>query len=328
MAGYLFDPDEGETILEPEASGLGSWVGAPSAYRKDGLTYLSYRRRRPRGSGRGYATFLAVSEDRSPFRELWCVSKETLYTSSIERCAIVEGGEGFILYVSYVDPNDHRWCIDACTTPSAADLGDAVATRKPVLRAVPLGLDAVKDPVVVRAGGLYWMYVSCATRALGAEEASTERLHASDDVYTTGLINSETGLAVSRDGLQFEWLGTVLRVNEGHWDAYAARVSAVATLAGLRLAFYDGSARVEQNYEEQTGVALMVAPTELRRLSVGDPWLVSANGSGSLRYMSTVRTPEGFEFYYEWARKDGSHETRRSALDLKQIAIEGVLAHE
>jgi hypothetical protein len=313
MSGtYPFDPDLGVTVMEPESSRSGSWVGAPSAYRRDGLTYLSYRRRRPLGEGRGYATYLAVSKDGSSFSEMWEVGKEALGTSSIERCALVDGGDGLLLYLSYVDPEDHRWCIDTVTAETPEDLEKAVPKRVPTLRAAPLGLEAVKDPVVLRAGGLYWMYVSCAARTPAAEKMSDAELHASDDVYTTGVVVSETGLAVSRDGFNYEWLGTVLGVHEGAWDAYAARVSCILRLPAVTLAFYDGGADVDQNYEEKTGAAVCNGPASLTRLSRSAPWLVSSKGTGSLRYMSTLSFDGKVGFYYEWARPDGSHELRYS----------------
>ena len=49
-----FDPEEGETVLVPEAAGRGYWVGAPSvvAHEDGQRALLSYRRRRPRGPRR------------------------------------------------------------------------------------------------------------------------------------------------------------------------------------------------------------------------------------------------------------------------------------
>ena len=323
---YPFDPDLGETIMEPESNRAGSWVGAPSVHNRDALTYLSYRRRRPRGEGRGHATYLAVSEDGSSFTELWELGKEALGTSSIERCALADGGEGLLLYLSYVDPKDHRWCIDAVTSSTPEGLEKMVPKRVPTLRAAPLGLEAVKDPVVVRAGGLYWMYVSCAARSSAAEGLSDTELHASDDVYTTGAIVSETGLAVSRDGFSYEWIGTVLEVQQGSWDAYAARVSSVLRLPDVTFAFYDGGAHVHQNYEEKTGVAVLNGPASLTRLSRSAPWLVSSQGTGSLRYMTTSASDGKVDFYYEWARPDGSHELRHSIAEASAIGAGRVVA--
>lgn len=323
-----FDPDLGETVLEPEWGRAGSWVGAPSAHRREGFTYLSYRRRRPRGEGRGHATYLAVSKDGSSFTELWELGKEALGTSSIERCALADGGDGLLFYLSYVDPEDHRWCIDTVTAPTPEGLEKAVPKRVRTLRAAPLGLEAVKDPVVVRAGGLYWMYVSCAVRTAAADGLSEAELHASDDVYTTGAIVSQTGLAVSRDGFSYEWLGTVLQVQEGAWDAYAARVSCTLRLPALTLAFYDGSAHVDQNYEEKTGAAVLNGPASLTRLSRSAPWLVSSQGTRSLRYMTASANGGKIDFYYEWARSDGSHELRHSVVDASVLGAGEVPADE
>ncbi len=262
------------------------------------------------------------------FSDIWTIPKEELGTSSIERCAITEGGDGYIFYVSYVDPADRRWCIDAMTARTVEGISAAVSKRVPVLRAEPLGLEAVKDPVVVRAAGLYWMYVSCASRTTAAESISDSELHASEDVYTTGSISSETGLAVSIDGIQYEWLGMVFGVQPGRWDAYAARVSSFLRLSGVLLAFYDGSASVQENYEERTGLAVAVDPLNIHRVSVTNPWLTSPHASGSLRYLSAVRSSDLAHLYYEWACPDGSHELRCSTFNVADVASEGAWSGE
>lgn len=325
VTDFLFDPGQGETLLEPEEARVGSWVGAPSVHEIGGQTLLSYRRRRPRGEGRGYATYLARAEDQGAPVDLWKVPKEALGTSSIERCALAEGGDGYLLYLSYVDPTDHRWCIDSVTAASPEGLEKAISGRRVALRAGPLGLEAVKDPVVFQASGLYWMYVSCASRTSGAESISHDELHQSDDVYTTGSITSQTGLAVSRNGFDWEWLGIVLDVNPGRWDAYAARVSCIARIRGCTLAFYDGGPNANQNYEEKTGVAVVGHPANLAKLSISGPWLTSTEGSGSMRYMSVLRRKGSLEFYYEWARADGSHELRRSHVTERDLRVDEVM---
>ncbi|HKG84940.1 MAG TPA: hypothetical protein VKB16_17555, partial [Beijerinckiaceae bacterium] len=51
----LPDPARSRLVVEPPGDGPGFWAGGPSAVfdPDDGLFYLSYRLRRPLGSGRG-----------------------------------------------------------------------------------------------------------------------------------------------------------------------------------------------------------------------------------------------------------------------------------
>jgi sucrose-6-phosphate hydrolase SacC (GH32 family) len=135
-------------------------------------------------------------------------------------------------------------------------------------------------------------------------------LHASKDVYTTGLIYSTTGLAVSRDGVHYQWLGQVLEPSDGRWDAYAARITTVLSTDQGFVAFYDGSASEQENYEERTGVAVSSDLVHWNKLSVEGPWLVSPYGRGTLRYIDYGVCNDQLFVYYELARPDGSHELR------------------
>ncbi len=210
--------------------------------------------------------------------------------------------------MSFVDPVDNRWRVDRVL----ADEPDRfrVNQRETMFTASQLSLAAVKDPVVVHAHGLYWMYLSTAVispRGLGRPH---EELHASKDVYTTGLIYSTTGLAVSPDGLHYEWLGQVLEPSAGRWDTYASRISTVLCTSHGFVALYDGSASEKENYEERTGVAISGDLYHWIKLSGDKPWIVSPFGKGTLRYVDYVTRNNSIFFYYEMARPDGAHELR------------------
>ena len=94
----LFDPTEGQTILEHEAPGSGYWVGAPGlAWDADGNRHLLvYRRRRPRGiePDRGYTVRIAESADGLRFRDVWSVEKAAFGTTSMERCSLFRAPGG------------------------------------------------------------------------------------------------------------------------------------------------------------------------------------------------------------------------------------------
>ena len=75
------------------------------------------------------------------------------------------------------------------------------------------------------------------------------------------------------------------------------------------LAYYDGRPDKGSNAEERTGMAAGGAPG---RLTAGPECFGSgADGTGSLRYVSTVALPNGgTRLYYETSRRDGAHDLR------------------
>ncbi len=305
----LFDPQDGVTVIEPPAAGNGYWAGAPSAcYDADTERfYLYYRLRKPRPI-RGGECFIAASEDGRTFRPIWSATREAFGSDSVERSCLTKALDGrWLLYVSYVDPADGRWRIDVLEAddPAAFDPGQ----RLPVLTAVDVGGEGVKDPWVMVVNGLYIMLVSYAVAVPVAPE-ERERMHASGDIYNTGLTLSSSGLATSGDGRRFAWQGDVLAPRPGQWDAYAARLGCLVPTAQGWFGFYDGSSAVTENYEERTGLAQSWDLRHFFRLSADGPSLVAPHGSGSLRYLDAVVRDDAIYYYYEYARPDGSHELR------------------
>ena len=168
-------------VLEPEAPGRGYWVGAPSVLRHQGQVILTYRRRRPRGvdPDRGFANFVAVSEDGLRFRDVAMLEKGALGSTSIERTAVLPdpAGEGWIWLVSYVDPADGRWRTDALRAGRLEDLPRG--ERSTVLTAADIAGEGVKDPVVVRGREGVWLILSCAEKA--ASGADAQAMHSTND---------------------------------------------------------------------------------------------------------------------------------------------------
>ncbi|MAG34948.1 MAG: hypothetical protein CL878_01655 [Dehalococcoidia bacterium] len=318
--GYLplFDPAAGETILEPTGTSTGYWVGAPCiTYDPAQRRYLlSYRVRVPRELGRGIETRIAASHDGRAFETIWSARKEAFGSASVERFALVRrpDGSGWLLFPSYVDGADDRWRIDVIEAerPEAFD----VRTRRQVFTAADVGVEGVKDPVVVLVGRQYHMLISYATRPAGT--FAREELHGTADIYNTGKTTSSTGLATSTDGRHWQWQGEVFapRAGTDAWDAYAARVGCIVSTPPVFTAFYDGSASVAENYEERTGLAQSWDLRRYERLTPDDPALVSPHASGSLRYLDAITVGRAVWFYYEYARPDGSHELRCSVATL------------
>lgn len=316
-------------VLEPEAAGAGYWVGAPSALwdASAGCWWLTYRRRRPRGVNpdgrgeRGYVGRVARSADGLHFEDVWEATQRGWGTPSMERFCLARADDEYRLYVSYVDPADSRWRIDLLRASDPSRF--VAADRQPVLTAAtataagPEPVEGVKDPVVVRVGGRWHMFVSYATaRARSAEER--KRMHATADIYNTGLTTAPTALAVSDDGLTWEWQGAVLPVGgEGAWDRYQSRLNSVVPLGPLWLAFYDGAASERENYEEHCGVAASLDLRRWAKLTPDGPAVLAPHGTRSVRYVEAVRHADALHLYYEYVRPDAAHELRRLVLPLE-----------
>lgn len=291
-----FDPRDGVTVLEPDAPGPGNWVGAPSVLYDPSResVLLTYRRRRPRGGpppDRGHECCIAESRDGRTFTDLWSVTKDALSSASMERFCLHRDPDGrYLLYVSYEHPEDGRWRIDVCEAeaPDAFDL----STARTVLTPAATGTAAVKDPYVVRVGPAYYMYVS---------------------TFLTEDGPAPTFLAVSLDGVRFRWAGQALGVGTG-WDRYQARLSAIVRDGPVFVGFYDGSASPAEDTEERLGVAVSFDLLRWPRLTEDEPWVVSPHATGSLRYLDVLRRRREWWLYYEYARPDGSHELRLTAV--------------
>jgi len=311
----LFDPAEGQTVREPLGSGPGWWAGAPSALY-DGETktfYLYYRLRKPRELGRGVNCRVAASQDGFSFEDIWQADKEALDSPSVEKSCITKTPEGaFRLYISFVDGETNQWRIDVMEADSPPDFDASGRTK--VFAPEELGIEGIKDPVVYNIGGLHHMIVSYAPSpgAPSSEEEGT--MHATGDVYNTGIVKSHTGLATSEDGLSWSWEGDILSPPDEGWDRYCTRIGSVLYQPPVFIGFYDGSASVEENYEEKAGLALSYDFRDWRRITTSGPWVMSPYGC--IRYIEVVPVPDAFYYYYEYTREDGSHELRASRVEV------------
>lgn len=315
----LFNAREGITVVEPLSSGPGWWAGAPSAlYDLDSRKfYLYYRLRRPRGvePERGGECRIAESTDGIAYKTVWSAQKSQFNSDSMERASLTKGLDGvWRLYLSYVDPNHKKWRVDIMEAGSP-DGFDPTASRC-LLDPNDLGLEGVKDPYVFVMGHRYYMVLSYATRVGNLSKKQEQALHATADAYNTGLTVSRTGLATSPDGVRFTWEGDILSPPESGWDGWCTRISSLVYLPPLFTAFYDGAADVSGNYEERTGLAVGPHIHALERVTPEVPALISPHASGSLRYIDAVQLPGKIYYYYEYARSDGSHETRLNIVRL------------
>jgi hypothetical protein len=301
-----FDPADGVLIRAPERPEPGYWVGCPSILVDGDRTWLSYRERRPRGAAadRGWRCAIAVSRDGERFEDVWEVRKDELDSPSMERFDLVRTAPGYELFLSFVDPADGRWRIDAVTAahPEAFD----VSTRRPILTAASTGTEGVKDPVVVDLGGSTHLFASFAAPGPTVRAAA----HASADIYNTGATVHPTGVAVANSA-GFDWLGEALAVGPaGAWDGYQARLGAIVPVDVGFVGLYDGSAGHEENYEERLGLAMSPDGRTWNRRTVTGPWLIGPGPSGSIRYADVAVRDGTWWVYFEVTRPAGSHELR------------------
>lgn len=280
------DYSAGATVLEPSAKVPGSWVGAPSAVRDAGTVHLAYRLRRPIGAGRGYANVIAGwTPDGTD--EQAVIRREQHAAESLERPCLVRTGAGWRLYLSCATPGTKHWRVDLLAAPTIAELPEAT----PVTVLPGDASTAVKDPVILVDGQGWHLWASC---------------HPLDDPAATDRMTTQ--YATSTDGVQWTWQGTALAGSAG-WDARGVRFADVLQLADGYLAFYDGRATEQENWEERTGAAIADSLAGPWR-AVDGPVFVSPHGTGGLRYVSAVPDAGGVRLFYESARADGSHELR------------------
>ena len=283
-------PEQSVVAVAPPGDGPGYWAGGPSAVAWDGDIYLAYRLRRPLGKGRGYAVAIARSTDGEHFETLLTIAKEEVDAESLERPALIRTPDGtWRLYLSCGTFGTKHWRVELIEAASPAGF-DARQSRVALPGDVKT---AVKDPVIVYRDGMWHLWASCHPLQNPAE--------------TDQMVSDH---ATSPDGWDWTWHGTALAGRAGRWDARGARITAVRFSGGKIVAYYDGRATAEENYEERTGVAVGTEPTVLTPVGT-EPLAQSPYATGGLRYLDVVELPGGgCRLYYEMARPDGAHELR------------------
>jgi hypothetical protein len=271
-----------QLAVPPPDSGSQRWAGAPAAQLDtDGATLLAYR---TRGDG-GDRVVLARSEDGVRFTTIAEITAAALGVAMVEKAALVRTTTGWRLYHSCAEPGTKAWWIGLQEARTLAGLATAG------LRRLEIGgpLDALKDPIVRRSGSQWQAWICRHPLDIPGAEDRMSTLY-----------------ATSEDGIVWHLHGTVLAGRAGQWDARGARVTAV--LPDGR-ASYDGRATAEENWYEQTGLAV---PT-------GDGARLRAVGDGpvaDLRYLDVLPLPTGgYRLYYEARRTDGAHELRTELVE-------------
>jgi hypothetical protein len=201
------------------------------------------------------------------FETIAVLDKARFGAVSLERPALVVADDD----VSCATSGSAHWRVDLVEASSPAGLADGdVATVLPGSQQV-----AVKDPVVVRAGGCWHLWASC---------------HPLTDPQQADRMT--TAYATSEDGVHWTWWGTALRGRPGSWDQRGVRVTAVLLDGATPVAYYDGRASAAQNFEEQTGVAVGASQFGTFR-AVGQAPVVRAVDEGADRVDEVLDAGEG-----------------------------------
>ena len=300
-----FDPEEGTTVLEPEGTGYGHWVGGHNVVfdpEKQKL-YLYYRVRSPLGKGRGAKCRIAESADGFKFHDIWEATKEQLDAESIEVGSLIQDPDSgrWRLYVSYQCQNG-PWRVDLIEADQPGELNPW--HHRTVMQPEEYGLEFVKDPRVYIVGGQYVVYVNVSPQTRWVEEESGWRHPLGGDA--TGLMTSPDGIYFSN----FRYMFEPGRGAPGEWGHFRARINSVIPLPPIYVAFIDMGSTMYDNYEEWCGIAYSHDLERWTRVSTDGPWVRSPHGC--IRYVDALVMGDEIWYYYEYTREDGSHELRVS----------------
>jgi hypothetical protein len=265
----------------PPGEGDGFWAGSSSAALDEDGTFVVAYRVRTGHAGRG-STVVALSEDGESLTPVAHLDQRRFRADSMERPALVrtDGGR-WRLYVCCASPAPSKhWWIDVLEADDPAGFTGAEA-RTVFPGDVHTG---VKDPVVQRTRDGGWQAWICC--------------HPLDDPGEEDRMT--TAYTTSRDGLEWEWHGTVLEPRAGTWDQRGARLTAI--LPDGRAA-YDGRASKEENFFERTGLARLNHDGRIEQ--------TNTDAAYDARYLDVLPLPGGgYRIWYEARLPDESHELR------------------
>ncbi len=304
-----FDPDQGQTVFEPEGKGYGFWVGGHSAIYdpKEQKFFLFYRARSPLGQGRGAKCFIAESSDGITFHNIWEAGKEQLDAQSIEVSSLIKDpltGK-WRLYISY-QTQEGPWRVDLIEADHPKNLDPW--HHRTVMQPEEYGLSFIKDPRVYIVGGLYMVFVNVPAREKWFEDKAGWR-------HPLG--GCATGLLASPDGVYFRNFKYVFEPSAGapgEWGHFRARINSIIYLPPVYVGFIDAGSTMYDNYEEWCGLAFSHDLEHWTRVSTDQPWVRSSHGS--VRYLDALMVGNDLFYYYEWTRPDYSHELRVTKISL------------
>jgi hypothetical protein len=308
MAAYATPPEidvsSAETILEPDGTGEGHWVGAPCVHRHDGTTYLAVRHRDP--ERRGYALTIYERPTAGTLNQRRELTADDLGVVSVERAALATNPHtGQLQLYLPVDRGSNDWVVRKFADVDRPEEFEP-ATAHDVLRPRPGETDAatVKDPYVLTVGGRYYMYYV-------GNDGQSEQAH----------------LATSVDGETWERATSEPVLPRAYWHDYHTRVACAvpAPDAPVWLVFYEGSGTTDEGrpWNVRTGVAVSPDLVRVTDATPDGPRYAAPTADadtglttfGTFRYMDVLRDGDSWAIFAEVAREDGSFDLRRATVD-------------
>lgn len=297
MANYAspptIDTSALSTLMTPDGTGEGHWIGAPSAHYYHGRTLLAVRERTPEERGHTVGIYERIDGE---YQERSRIAAADLNVRSIERPALTTDPDSGQLKL-YVPVDKHRNCwhiekLDDVDDPEAFDPGTARRVLAPDAGSADRA--TVKDPVVITTGGQYYMF------------------YAGNDGNTT-----TANLATSIDGESWTRREEPI-LHSQYWHDERTRVSCVvpACDAPVWYVFYGGSGRTDygSTWNLRTGVAITPDLRSFVDTTPHGPVYSAPTGEQRLapqsfatcRYMDILPNGDEWEVFLEVAREDGS----------------------
>lgn len=297
------DASEAVTILRPEGSSEGYWVGAPSAHTAGGQTYLAVRKRTPQD--RGHTVVIYEQTGMTAYDPIFTVGAADVGAESLERPAILMDPEtgDWKFYLS-ADSGSNEWSVLKLTDAPSPRTFDA-STARPVLEPKPGSTDCetVKDPCVLHHGDRYYMFYA-------GYDGRSEQAH----------------LATSIDGETWTRASGNPVLGRRHWHDYHTRVTAIVPAQGVPgwLAFYDGSGTGDYRnaWNLRTGVAITRDLESAEDVSTSGPVYTagppdgrpSTEGYATFRYVEVLEGDDEWTVFFEVARDDNAFELRQATV--------------
>ena len=299
MEELLFNPDEGKTILKPEGTGEGYWIGAPSIYfDKDSRKFYLYvriRNPRPKEKGvtpedthRGYKCQILESKNGKDFKIIWEMTKKQIGVKSIEGASIIKVDNLYHMFFSFeTHARIPRWQIKKMTAIHPTEFG--LNKVKPIDWDLPhLHRLSIKDPIIREFNGFYYLYI--------------------DYFRFWKKPWGSTALFTSYDGLKFSWQDDIFtNLKKCIWAKHLVRLTSIFEHNGQYFGYFDGANKGNDLCEELSGLCTGTSPRKLKILSLSHADFASKYGKRSCRYIYCHKHDEELCFFYEYTEKSGEH---------------------
>jgi len=295
----LFEPSEGQTILEPEGKEPGYWIGVPAIYYDESTqTYFLYVRVRnprpesgkitPTDTHRGYKCQIMESEDGINFKPIWEMRKNQIGARSIEGGALMKIEDQFHLFQSFELPGlIPRWKIKKMVADHPSEF--TPESLEKIDWDVPFRYRlSIKDPLIYYHNGDYYLYIDYFRfwkRPFGS-----------------------TGVLFSKDGLKFKWVDDIFyRPKKCSWLKQYMRLTSIFKVEDKIFGFVDGTDKQSGICEEKAGIIKGTSHYKFRVWSCDKPSYSSEYGKGSVRYIFALKEQNRLRLYYEYTEKEGQH---------------------